>query len=120
MALQDDLRTQIIKQFPADVIILTEKNGAEYYACPTCKHQVGNNADKCTSCDQKLKWDNIQQKIIESVGLKKATLSFEVPGDFYKSDCRKCPLSYIAKTEGQNVYECPLKLRNNCPLEFEE
>lgn len=26
-----------------------------------------------------------------------AVLKFEVAGDFTKGDCRKCPLSYIAK-----------------------
>lgn len=119
MALQDDLRTQIIKQFDADVIILTEANGTEYYACPTCKRHLTSNNTKCPSCDQKLKWDNIHQVQVENYGVKTATLSFEVPGDFNKSDCRKCPLSYIARHEGVNAYECPLNMRNKCPLEVE-
>ena len=50
--------------------------------------------------------------------MKKAVLEFDVPGDFVLSDCRKCPLSYIAKQDGDNVYECPLGMRNNCPLKF--
>lgn len=119
MALQDDLRAQIIKQFEADVIILTEQSGNEYYACPTCKRQLSMNNTKCPSCEQKLKWDNVRQMEIQNSGIKKATLTFEVPGDFSKSDCRKCPLSYIARHNGQSAYECPLNMRNNCPLEVE-
>lgn len=118
MALQDNLREQIIKQFQADVIILTEQSGTEYYACPTCKRQLVLNNTKCPSCDQNLKWDNVRHVEFAKSGTKTATLSFEVPGDFSKSDCRKCPLSYIARREGESVYECPLNLRNNCPLEI--
>ncbi|CBL14129.1 hypothetical protein RO1_39120 [Roseburia intestinalis XB6B4] len=47
-----------------------------------------------------------------------AVLKFEVAGDFTKGDCRKCPLSYIAKEKNENVYECPLKMRANCKLEL--
>ncbi len=118
MALQDELREQLIKQFPADVVILTEDTGKEYYACPTCKRHVTFNGDKCSSCDQKLKWDSVKKVIAEQVGVKTATISFEVPGDFVKSDCRKCPLSYITKRDGESMYECPLGMRNNCPLEI--
>lgn len=120
MALQDNLRASIIKQFAADVIMLQEKNGKNYYACPTCKRQVVTNNSKCTSCDQVLKWDNIRQEEIEEVGVRTATLTFEVPGNFSKSDCRKCPLSYIARVDGASAYECPLGMRNNCPLEISE
>lgn len=119
MALQDELREQLIKQFAADVVMLTEDTGKEYYACPTCKRHVALSNEKCPSCDQKLKWDNVKKVENEKVGIKTASLSFEVPGDFVKSDCRKCPLSYIAKREGENVYECPLNMRNNCPLTIE-
>lgn len=51
-------------------------------------------------------------------GVKTATLKFEVGGDFNKGDCRKCPLSYIAKENNENVYECPLKMRANCKLDI--
>ena len=36
MALQDDLRAQLIKQFAADVVEITEESGNVYYGCPTC------------------------------------------------------------------------------------
>lgn len=51
-------------------------------------------------------------------GTMTAVLKFEVAGDFTKGDCRKCPLSYIAKEKNENVYECPLKMRANCKLEL--
>ena len=120
MALENDLRANLIKQFPAEVFKVTDQNGREYFACPTCKRPVAMSKDKCTSCEQMLSWSNIREEDRKLVGMKKATLSFEVPGDFAKSDCRKCPLSYIAKTDGDNMYECPLGLRNNCPLEFSQ
>lgn len=120
MALGEDLRASIIKQFPADVVLMEEKNGSTYYACPTCKHQVLLNTEKCTSCDQVLKWDNVKQEEAKECGVKTAVLTFEVPGNFSRFDCRKCPLSYIARVEGSNAYECPLNMRNNCPLEFVE
>ena len=119
MVLQDNLREQLIKQFEADVIILKEQSGNEYYACPTCKRQVALNNKKCGACEQVLKWNNIRQTEITKSGIKTATLKFEVPGDFSKSDCRKCPLSYIARSNGASAYECPLNLRNNCPLEIQ-
>ncbi|MBQ6815113.1 MAG: hypothetical protein IJP13_06205 [Lachnospiraceae bacterium] len=120
MALQDDLRAQLIKQFAADVVEVTEAPDKVYYACPTCKRPVSRGNDKCTSCGQALNWSSISKEEYARVGMKMATLSFEVPGDFAKSDCRKCPLSYITKREGQNMYDCPLNMRNKCPLEFKE
>ena len=45
MALQDNLRAQLIKQFPADVITLVSNMGEEYYACPTCKRHLAINYD---------------------------------------------------------------------------
>ncbi len=119
MALQDDLRAQLIKQFAADVLIVTDKDGMESYVCPTCKRQVAKSNDKCPSCEQAIKWDNIRTIEAEKSGEKTATLSFKVPGDFSKSDCRKCPISYIGRRDGENVYECPLNKRNDCPLEIE-
>ncbi|MBQ2744773.1 MAG: hypothetical protein IJF37_04050 [Lachnospiraceae bacterium] len=118
MALENDLRANLIKQFPAEVVKAKDTSGTEYFACPTCKRPVVVGKEKCGSCDQALNWDNIREEEKKLSGVKKATLTFEVSGDFGKSDCRKCPLSYIAKTGGENMYECPLNMRNNCPLEF--
>ena len=102
--MQDNLREELIKQFPAEVVELVEPSGKKFYACPTCKRVVTLNESKCAGCSQK--------------GVKTATLKFEVGGDFNKGDCRKCPLSYIAKENNENVYECPLKMRANCKLEI--
>ena len=82
MALQDDLRAQLIKQFAADVVEITEESGNVYYGCPTCKRPVSRNNGVCSSCGQNLNWDNISKEEYKKVGMKTATLSFEVPGDF--------------------------------------
>lgn len=119
MDAQDKLREQIIKQFEADAIVLTDQSGNEFYACPTCKRQVAMSNNKCGLCGQSLKWDNVRHIEAAKSGIKTATLTFEVPGNFSKSDCRKCPLSYISRREGKSAYECPLNLRNNCPLEIQ-
>ncbi len=116
MALQEDLRAQLIKQFPADVILMKNDLAEDYYACPTCKRHIAMSNEKCPSCDQMLKWDSIRKKEMEQQGVKTATLKFEVPGDFTKSNCRKCPISYITKSDKESIYECPLGKRNNCPL----
>lgn len=113
--MQEDLRAELIKQFPSDVIEVTEQNGS-YYACPTCGRIVARSEVKCNSCNQALSWDNIHQHEAHRVGIKTATLTFEVPGDFTAGNCRKCPLSYITKTNSENVYECPLKMRLSCGL----
>lgn len=118
--MQDNLRAELIKQFPAEVVEVTETNGKKYYACPTCKRAVTRGETKCAGCSQVLSWDNIRQEEQKTVGIKTATLSFEIPGDFVKGDCRKCPLSYIAKVNMENVYECPLKMRSNCKLNISE
>lgn len=118
--MQDNLRAELIKQFPAEVVEVTETNGKKYYACPTCKRAVSRGETKCAGCSQILSWDNIRQEEQKTVGMKTATLSFEIPGDFVKGDCRKCPLSYIAKVNMENVYECPLKMRANCKLNISE
>lgn len=118
MALQDDLRAQLIKQFSAEVIEITETNDKKYYACPTCKRAVAKSDVQCPGCAQSLSWQNIRKEETKILGPKTATLSFEVAGDFVKGDCRKCPLSYIAKNSGENVYECPLNKRVNCPLKI--
>ena len=120
MALQDDLRAQLIKQFAAEVVELTEQNGKKYYACPTCKRPVAKSDAKCPGCQQVLSWQNIRFEEQGKSGPKYAVLRFEVPDGFSKGDCRKCPLSYIAKTGTDNVYECPLNNRTHCPLKVEE
>ena len=84
--MQDDIREQLIKQFPSDVVEILDQSGKPYYGCPTCKRAVTVGTDKCPGCGQ--------------------------------GDCRKCPLSYIAKEKNENVYECPLKMRANCKLEL--
>lgn len=114
--MQGDLRAELIKQFPAEVVEITESSEKQYYACPTCKRAVSRGETKCSGCSQVLSWDSVRQKEIAVAGEKKATLTFEVAGDFVKGDCRKCPLSYIAKVNGENLYECPLKMRTNCKL----
>lgn len=118
MSLQDELRMQLIKQFAADVVENVSQDGSVYYACPSCRRPVAKSKDRCGSCEQMLNWDNIVRVEQERSGSKTATLSFEVSGDFVKEDCRKCPLSYITKREGENVYECPLNMRGKCPLEI--
>ena len=118
MALQEDLRAQLIKQFSAEVYEITENNGNKYYACPTCKRPVAKSDLQCPGCQQSLSWQNIRKEESALCGPKNATLTFEVAGDFAAGDCRKCPLSYIAKTGNENVYECPLNRRMNCPLTF--
>ena len=120
MGLQDDLRAQLIRQFPAEVIELAEQNGQRYYACPTCKRPVAKSDIVCPSCQQALGWNNIRELEAGPMGLRNAVIKFEVPGDFSKGDCRKCPLSYIAKSSSGNVYECPLNLRARCPIQIEK
>lgn len=115
--LQEDLRAELIKQFPAEAIEVADRNGKIYFACPTCKRAVVLNQDKCTGCNQVLGWNNVQKKV-QAAGTKKAKIVFEVPDDFTNGDCRKCPLSYITKSGDSNAYECPLKMRTNCRLEF--
>lgn len=116
--MQEDLRTQLIKQFPSEVIEITEEDGKQYYVCPACTRAVGRQDPKCLSCSQALSWDNIRHYEEKEVGISTATLTFEVPGDFTPGNCRKCPLSYIAKVNDENVYECPLKMRSGCKLKL--
>ncbi|MGN0141541.1 MAG: hypothetical protein ACI4AD_04885 [Roseburia sp.] len=115
--LQNDLREQLIRQFPAEVVETADPAGGIIYACPTCKRPVTLNTDKCSGCGQVLSWDSINKQNAAK-GIKVARLEFEVPMEFTKGDCRKCPLSYIAKSGNENVYECPLKMRATCKLEI--
>ena len=115
--MQDDIREQLIKQFPSDEVEILDQSGKPYYGCPTCKRAVTVGTDKCPGCGQVLAWDHIRKEN-QKKGTMTAVLKFEVAGDFTKGDCRKCPLSYIAKEKNENVYECPLKMRANCKLEL--
>ena len=54
--MQDDLRAELIKQFPSEVIETKDMTGKEYYACPTCKRAVATGTEKCQGCGQKLSW----------------------------------------------------------------
>lgn len=116
--MQDDIRAELIKQFPADVVEVTQQEGTKYYACPTCKRPVALGDSKCEFCGQVLRWEQIRQEEERSVGVRTATLTFEVAGDFVSGDCRKCPLSYISKLNEERVYQCPLNMRANCTLEI--
>ena len=119
MGLQDDLRAQLIKQFSVEVIELADSTGQRYYACPACKRPVVKSYTVCPGCQQTLSWNNISDIETGPMGPRYAVIKFEIPGDFSKGDCRKCPLSYIAKVKAENVYECPLNDRMNCPIEIE-
>ena len=44
--MQDNLREELIKQFPAEVVELVEPSGKKFYACPTCKRVVTLNESK--------------------------------------------------------------------------
>lgn len=48
--MQDNLREELIKQFPAEVVELVESSGKKFYACPTCKRVVTLNESKCAGC----------------------------------------------------------------------
>ena len=73
--MQDDLRAELIKQFPSEVIETKDMTGKEYYACPTCKRAVATGTEKCQGCGQKLSWDNIRHEN-EAKGSKKAKIEF--------------------------------------------
>lgn len=115
--MQNDLRAELIKQFPAEVVKTASETGEIVYCCPTCKRPVAMKNDKCDSCGQVLNWDYIRNEEMAK-GVHMAVLKFEVSSDFVKGDCRKCPLSYIAKENNESVYQCPLKMRSNCQLEI--
>lgn len=115
--MQNDIRAELIKQFPAEVAEITDAVGTTCYICPTCKRVVALKNDKCESCGQVLSWSYIRQSEAAK-GMRTAELKFEVASDFVKGDCRKCPLSYIAKENNESVYQCPLKMRTNCKLEI--
>ncbi len=115
--MHEDLRAELIKQFPSEVIEKKEGDTLSY-VCPTCGRILARSESKCGGCNQTLSWENIRQFEEKHVGTRTATLSFEVPGDFTAGNCRKCPLSYISKSNTENVYECPLKMRLSCGLKL--
>mgnify|MGYP001122250664 CR=1 FL=1 len=53
--MQDDIREQLIKQFPSDVVEILDQSGKPYYGCPTCKRAVTVGTDKCPGCGQKIR-----------------------------------------------------------------
>lgn len=117
MQMQDDLKAELLKQFPAEVVESEDANGGVSCVCPTCKRPVTSAMEKCSICNQKLAWNNIMKKKAGGGG-RKAQIVFDIPVDFTKGDCRKCPLSYIVKREGESSYDCPLNMRNSCKLEI--
>lgn len=119
MKMEDELRIQLIKQFGAEVLIAIEEDGTENYICPTCRRPVAKRDNKCFACEQVLKWDNVKRVETQTCGVKTGTISFQVPGDFVKGNCRKCPISYIARRDNENVYDCPLNMRSDCPITLE-
>lgn len=112
-----DLRQQLIRQFPAEVIETRGEMNDTYYSCPSCGRPVSMGMENCGGCDQILSWKNINEADAAK-GMKTAVLRFEVPVDFTKGNCRKCPISYIGKSSGDSVYECPLKMRGSCKLDI--
>lgn len=115
--MENDLRQQLIRQFPAEVVEATGTMNEVYYACPTCGRAVALGTDKCTGCSQVLSWKNLNQ-MEAAKGMRKAVLEFEVSADFTNGNCRKCPISYIGKSGSENVYECPLKMRGDCRIKI--
>lgn len=113
----DDVRLQLMRQFPVEVVEARDARNEVYYACPTCSRPVSMGMDKCVSCTQVLSWKNIKQGISAN-GARKAVLEFEVASDFTNGNCRKCPISYIGKNESGSVYECPLKMRGSCKIKL--
>ena len=57
----DDVRLQLIRQFPAEVVEASSMREGTYYACPTCGRPVALGMDKCIGCNQVLSWKNINQ-----------------------------------------------------------
>lgn len=115
--MENDLKAELLKQFPVEAIEVQEHSGNIIYACPKCRRAVAMSADSCGICNQKLSWNNILMKSSAKNGTV-ARVEFEIPKDFTRGDCRKCPLSYIAKKDGTAYYDCPLNMKANCKLEI--
>lgn len=113
----NDLRAELIRQFPAEVVEISDGKSESFYACPICSRPVAIGTEKCV-CNQVLSWKNIHLAESAKGGMRKALLEFEVPSDFVAGNCRKCPISYIGKDGTDNIYECPLNMRGNCHLKL--
>lgn len=61
--MQDNLREMLIRQFPAEVVEMSDPMGNIIYACPTCKRPVALGTDKCSGCGQALGWTNIKRRM---------------------------------------------------------
>ncbi|MCR5154000.1 MAG: hypothetical protein K6B75_04040 [Lachnospiraceae bacterium] len=117
--MQDDIRIELIKQFPAEVIRIEDRLGSDFFVCPTCKHPVTSDMKKCAGCGQVLSWANVSSNDLLP-RTKKALVHFDVPADFIKGDCRNCPIAKVKKNTIENRYECPIGTSNDCKLEFEK
>jgi len=113
----DDIKAQLIRQFPAEVLEQKGSMNQMYYSCPTCGRMVSLGMDKCAGCSQILSWKNINQKSSPN-GKRKAVLEFEVMEEFNVGDCRRCPISYINPHGSESTYECPLKVRGSCKIQI--
>ena len=113
----DDIKAQLIRQFPAEVLEQKGSMNQMYYSCPTCGRMVSLGMDKCAGCSQILSWKNINQKSSPN-GKRKAVLEFEVTEEFNVGDCRRCPISYINPHGYESTYECPLKMRGSCKIQI--
>ncbi|EOS48765.1 hypothetical protein V1226_03400 [Lachnospiraceae bacterium JLR.KK009] len=113
----DDIKAQLIRQFPAEVLEQKGSMNQMYYSCPTCGRMVSLGMDKCAGCSQILSWKNINQKSSPN-GKRKAVLEFEVMEEFNVGDCRRCPISYINPHGSESTYECPLKMRGSCKIQI--
>ncbi len=116
---KEEVKVQLIRKFPVEVVETEGSMSAIYYSCPTCGRSVSKGMDKCAGCDQILSWKNIGRKETKN-GIKKAIARFEVPMEFEAGDCRKCPISYLSKDGMVEIYECPLRMRGSCGLELAE
>ena len=113
----DDIKAQLIRQSPAEVLEQKGSMNQMYYSCPTCGRMVSLGMDKCAGCSQILSWKNINQKSSPN-GKRKAVLEFEVMEEFNVGDCRRCPISYINPHGSESTYECPLKMRGSCKIQI--
>ena len=117
MGMQEDLREQLIKQLPSEVVENVDATGVLYYACPTCRRPVAMRNSKCDTWGQNLSWENVLKEA-ELRGLKRGCIEFDLPVDFTLGNCRKCPLSYIGRSGEDSVYECPLGSRSSCKIRY--
>ncbi|MEY8517296.1 hypothetical protein AALC25_10290 [Lachnospiraceae bacterium 29-84] len=113
---RDDIRAELIKQFPAEVMETRASINEVCYSCPTCNRMLSKGMDKCGGCGQILSWKNIEKKEGEG-GMKKAVLEFEVSAGFTPGDCRQCPISFV-ENSGTSGYECPLRMRGDCRIKI--